>query len=322
MVQASEQDKAVIICTTIAKKRAIKTEEIGEYSLYISETKDKMVFERRIQNDEYPMKMQLNAAGQGNIKFFFRKAPPANDSPSDEEDLIQPEKTMQMDDCVKEGYLYKRGKLNTQWKQRWFRLTGSRLSYYNDCNPTTGENGHINVVDAIIRMERADAMPRVRGAKREWLFSIDSPSRVYQLKADTPSEMIAWINLLKAAVNNATRGKSSSESDNKRLDDLQENLVDIQLGLSKAEELRMAQFIDINNVLGDGKSLDHLMLYFRDTHQQEQLLFWVCLYFACPRQQTNPYLLLVGGHPSFQAPRAEAAEPGTRNLQHIHLYRW
>ena len=38
--------------------------------------------------------------------------------------------TMSRDQTIKEGLLYKRGKINTDWKQRLFILNGKQLAYF------------------------------------------------------------------------------------------------------------------------------------------------------------------------------------------------
>lgn len=37
---------------------------------------------------------------------------------------------MSRDQTIKEGYLQKRGKINTDWKQRLFILNGKQLAYF------------------------------------------------------------------------------------------------------------------------------------------------------------------------------------------------
>ena len=37
---------------------------------------------------------------------------------------------MSKDQTIKEGLLYKRGKINTDWKQRLFILNGKQLAYF------------------------------------------------------------------------------------------------------------------------------------------------------------------------------------------------
>lgn len=37
---------------------------------------------------------------------------------------------MSREQTIKEGYLYKRGKINTDWKQRLFILNGKQLAYF------------------------------------------------------------------------------------------------------------------------------------------------------------------------------------------------
>jgi hypothetical protein len=37
---------------------------------------------------------------------------------------------MSSKETIKEGHLYKRGKINTDWKQRLFILNGKQLSYF------------------------------------------------------------------------------------------------------------------------------------------------------------------------------------------------
>ena len=37
---------------------------------------------------------------------------------------------MSRDQTIKEGLLYKRGKINTDWKQRLFILNGKQLAYF------------------------------------------------------------------------------------------------------------------------------------------------------------------------------------------------
>jgi hypothetical protein len=42
----------------------------------------------------------------------------------------QVQKVQKMDDCLRAGYLDKRGKRNTGWKKRWFVLQADQLYYF------------------------------------------------------------------------------------------------------------------------------------------------------------------------------------------------
>jgi len=90
-------------------------------------------------------------------------------------------------DTVREGYLYKTGKVRTSWKRRYFILKPQVLFYFEEQpNGPAEPLGYIELVDSTCtRGDTAEI-----GQHR---FDVATHNRVYRLYAITPDEMNEWM---------------------------------------------------------------------------------------------------------------------------------
>ncbi|KAL6080638.1 Sesquipedalian [Balamuthia mandrillaris] len=91
-------------------------------------------------------------------------------------------------EVLKEGYLYKRGEINTQYKLRWFVLKRDSL-YYLDPQTDTCPRGVIPIKNSAIRI-----CPGQR--EGDFGFTINTGQRTFTLMANSTTDMVCWMNHL------------------------------------------------------------------------------------------------------------------------------
>ncbi|KAM4562450.1 differentially expressed in FDCP 6 homolog [Odontesthes bonariensis] len=109
-------------------------------------------------------------------------------------------------DVLKEGYLWKKGQLRRNWKERWFTLRPSNLSYY------TGEDrkdcqGNI-VLDGNCCVE---VLPD-RDGKR-CMFCLKTLSKTYEMSASDTKQRQEWTTAIQTAIRLDVEGKKSLHKD-------------------------------------------------------------------------------------------------------------
>uniref|UniRef100_A0A3Q3LQA5 DEF6 guanine nucleotide exchange factor n=2 Tax=Mastacembelus armatus TaxID=205130 RepID=A0A3Q3LQA5_9TELE len=109
-------------------------------------------------------------------------------------------------DVLKEGYLWKKGQLRRNWKERWFTLRPSNLSYY------TGEDrkecqGNI-VLDGNCCVE---VLPD-RDGKR-CMFCLKTLSKTYEMSASDTKQRQEWTTAIQTAIRLYVEGKKSLHKD-------------------------------------------------------------------------------------------------------------
>ncbi|XP_062314557.1 differentially expressed in FDCP 6 homolog isoform X2 [Osmerus eperlanus] len=109
-------------------------------------------------------------------------------------------------DVLKEGYLWKKGQLRRNWKERWFTLWPSHLAYY------TGEDrkdcqGNI-ALDANCCVE---VLPD-RDGKR-CMFCLKTLSKSYEMSASDTKQRQEWTAAIQTAIRLQVEGKSSLHKD-------------------------------------------------------------------------------------------------------------
>ncbi|XP_068163201.1 differentially expressed in FDCP 6 homolog [Antennarius striatus] len=109
-------------------------------------------------------------------------------------------------DVLKEGYLWKKGQLRRNWKERWFTLRPSNLSYF------TGEDrrecqGNI-VLDGNCCVE---VLPD-RDGKR-CMFCLKTLSKTYEMSASDTKQRQEWTTAIQTAIRLHVEGKSSLHKD-------------------------------------------------------------------------------------------------------------
>ncbi|XP_051914713.1 differentially expressed in FDCP 6 homolog [Hippocampus zosterae] len=109
-------------------------------------------------------------------------------------------------DVLKEGYLWKRGQLRRNWKERWFTLRASNLFYY------TGEDrkecqGNI-VLDGNCCVE---VLPD-RDGKR-CMFCLKTLSKTYEMSSSDTRQRQEWTTAIQTAIRLHVEGKTSLHKD-------------------------------------------------------------------------------------------------------------
>ena len=107
-----------------------------------------------------------------------------------------------------EGWLRKRGKVNTAFKTRWMVLRDGRLDYFAVQGATNVHKGSIGLSGGAVVEE---------GKAGSWQINVTSGARTYILEARNEAEYTEWLRALSAAVastaNDAFTPASFSESD-------------------------------------------------------------------------------------------------------------
>ncbi|XP_054465314.1 differentially expressed in FDCP 6 homolog [Anoplopoma fimbria] len=109
-------------------------------------------------------------------------------------------------DVLKEGYLWKKGQLRRNWKERWFTLRPSNLSYYSgedrkDCQGNIVLDGNCCV----------EVLPD-RDGKR-CMFCLKTLSKTYEMSASDTKQRQEWTTAIQTAIRLHVEGKTSLHKD-------------------------------------------------------------------------------------------------------------
>ncbi|XP_070696020.1 differentially expressed in FDCP 6 homolog [Pempheris klunzingeri] len=109
-------------------------------------------------------------------------------------------------DVLKEGYLWKKGQLRRNWKERWFTLRPSNLSYYTsedrkDCQGNIVLDGNCCV----------EVLPD-RDGKR-CMFCLKTLSKTYEMSASDTKQRQEWTTAIQTAIRLHVEGKNSLHKD-------------------------------------------------------------------------------------------------------------
>ncbi|KAM9785517.1 differentially expressed in FDCP 6 homolog [Neosynchiropus ocellatus] len=109
-------------------------------------------------------------------------------------------------DVLKEGYMWKKGQLRRNWKERWFTLRPSNFSYYTsedrrDCQGNIGLDGNCCV----------EVLPD-RDGKR-CMFCLKTLSKTYEMSASDTKQRQEWTTAIQTAIRLHVEGKSSLHKD-------------------------------------------------------------------------------------------------------------
>ncbi|XP_069544997.1 differentially expressed in FDCP 6 homolog isoform X2 [Brachyistius frenatus] len=109
-------------------------------------------------------------------------------------------------DVLKEGYMWKKGQLRRNWKERWFTLRPSNLSYYTtedrkDCQGNIALDGNCCV----------EVLPD-RDGKR-CMFCLKTLSKTYEMSASDNKQRQEWTTAIQTAIRLHVEGKKSLHKD-------------------------------------------------------------------------------------------------------------
>jgi hypothetical protein len=89
---------------------------------------------------------------------------------------------------IKEGQLYKRGKINTEWRLRLFVLNGKQLAYFK---------GGKHTPSGIIELKDVRSVSEING---DGIFKVETPLRTYDIKGDSIEDAQSWIRAVREAM--------------------------------------------------------------------------------------------------------------------------
>ncbi|CAG6021378.1 unnamed protein product [Menidia menidia] len=121
-------------------------------------------------------------------------------------------------DVLKEGYLWKKGQLRRNWKERWFTLRPSNLSYYTgedrkDCQGNIVLDGNCCVEEC--KPQSAEVEQKVlpdRDGKR-CMFCLKTLSKTYEMSASDTKQRQEWTTAIQTAIRLHVEGKKSLHKD-------------------------------------------------------------------------------------------------------------
>ncbi|XP_040920764.1 differentially expressed in FDCP 6 homolog isoform X1 [Toxotes jaculatrix] len=130
-------------------------------------------------------------------------------------------------DVLKEGYLWKKGQLRRNWKERWFTLRPSNLFYYTsedrkECQGNIALDGNCcveEVDDDQILFGRSKWIKNIfypvlpdRDGKR-CMFCLKTLSKTYEMSASDTKQRQEWTTAIQTAIRLHVEGKSSLHKD-------------------------------------------------------------------------------------------------------------
>ncbi|KAL3064186.1 differentially expressed in FDCP 6 homolog isoform X1 [Trematomus bernacchii] len=129
-------------------------------------------------------------------------------------------------DVLKEGYLWKKGQLRRNWKERWFTLRPSSLSYYTgedrkDCQGNIVLDGNccVEVVGDEIVFGPSEWIKNAlfpvlpdRDGKR-CMFCLKTLSKTYEMSASDTKQRQEWTTAIQTAIRLHVEGKTSLHKD-------------------------------------------------------------------------------------------------------------
>ncbi|XP_061661345.1 differentially expressed in FDCP 6 homolog isoform X2 [Syngnathoides biaculeatus] len=109
-------------------------------------------------------------------------------------------------DVLKEGYLWKRGQLRRNWKERWFTLKPGNLFYYTgedrkECQGNIALDGNCCV----------EVLPDRDG--RRCMFCLKTLSKTYEMSSSDTKQRQEWITAIQMAIRLHVEGKTSLHKD-------------------------------------------------------------------------------------------------------------
>lgn len=129
---------------------------------------------------------------------------------------------------IREGFLRKKGVINTSWKKRFIVLLPHQLAYYDD-RPMSADalpKGYINLA-SISKCEHHDK----DSSQKDFTFDVVTPTRIFRLQAESLPDMDAWIASISGTAANeqqmlASRKRNVSHAALRTL--VQEDRINIQ----------------------------------------------------------------------------------------------
>ena len=92
------------------------------------------------------------------------------------------------------GWLWKRGRINTNWKHRYCTLDAAVLSYFREKGDRKPA-GAVRITESIINS--VDSSTQAAPSKARWLFSVWTPDRIYYFASPDKEVIVEWMkNLL------------------------------------------------------------------------------------------------------------------------------
>jgi len=202
---------------------------------------------------------------------------------------------------VRAGYLEKRGKRNTAWKERWFVLRGPcaaaphavpALIYYKSHLPQP-PLATIPLSEAFVRPVHSTCMglsllpfvaaPSVTNlslspalpvphahssaTKCSTEFEVDTVPRIYSMRARSYPEMQQWLFALQSVL--------PIDMANAELDEAQAMIEAIELAESAREAKRLAHVTTLQGLLSDAITIEELVKFETDNRREENVLFWL-----------------------------------------------
>lgn len=211
---------AGVVFQMICKKRNLAKGH-AEYQLYVSDSNSDHAFERLLDPSELPWEIQETVRKHGqleNFKFVFKlvskdsidniagaqASAKRHSSGSDDGAAQSRPRSSSVKDSARCGYLEKKGARNKSWRERWFVLQGDKLFYFKT-HEHTSSISNIPLADSRVR-ESHNRRPQ------EYVFEIDTKSRIFFLRARSYSLMMEWIKCLQ---------RSTSMEEENIMDDIQ-----------------------------------------------------------------------------------------------------
>eukprot|EP00808_Paulinella_micropora_P032030 g49832.t1 len=261
-VNVNPTDTAEEVCQAIARKRNLQPRAKDDYALYVHEINANNTFERRLEKSEIPCSIQENVRKHGCMEGFKLVYKPnlqrtddaALDDGSGSDEEMFGTSTIATDDCDKAGYLEKRGKRNTAWRERWFVLQDRKLYYHRARDGP--QISFIPIHEAVIRLFPG----------QDTVFSIDTKLRIYFLRARNRDEAHQWIKELNR--------HTDVVEENERIDMIQASIDSLELDRAEQEETYVRMISSLSGILTNGIALDWFMDFLVDTNCEQNLLFW------------------------------------------------
>ncbi|KAI9723725.1 MAG: Sterol 3-beta-glucosyltransferase [Candelaria pacifica] len=120
---------------------------------------------------------------------------------------------------AKSGHLAKRGRQNPKFNRYWFMLKGDVLSYYSDPSDLYFPSGNIDLrfaISAVLDEHREKG-------KDPTHFSVNTPQRTYQFKADSGASAKEWVKTLQKVI-----FRSHNDGDSVKILLPVDNVIDIE----------------------------------------------------------------------------------------------
>jgi len=153
----------------------------------------------------------------------------------------------------------KRGKLNTDWKKRFFVLKSNVLSYYPN-HKTSHVKGKIDLRRVVVR-------PAEIQATGAWEFHLVTEDRIYSFKVRTQREMVDWMNHIQLQA-------SLIISENLQFDEIQESIDMAEYTKVSCRDKLKSASSSIYSFLEFEGALEFYLDYLKTSHCEENLLFY------------------------------------------------